>query len=319
MATAVRRPMPSTLAIRSSRVERSRCSRMAATSCLSSACRSLLNLSISCFQNSRIRWSQHASRRVLTWATSCVSCSIIVKRWASGAKRASGGSWMSVAAAEDRIDVVVLGMLQHELGVGAHLHRLEDNDSKAVRPQERNHRLLITPTCFDPNALDLALAQPGRQAPIARGAIVDLQLIRAFVDRHVQLVLAGIDPGAHGAILAHLLRPFLVMRTLGSFNHPGPMKSRSRSCSAAALVARERAIRRPATCSGCAPGAGHSSRNARTIPIRANTRSAHASACARLEGEVGPDPTHGAPSCFETRRSACAATLLSMRAKTRLI
>src|SRR5213592_101732 len=177
------------------------------------------------------------------------------------------------AGDQDRIDVVVLGMLQHELGVGAHLHRLEDNDNKAVRPQERNHRLLITPTCFDPNALDLALPQPGRQAPIARGAIVDLQLIRAFVDRHVQLVLAGIDPGAHGVMLAHLLRPFLVMRTLGSFNHPGPMKSRSRSCSAAALVARERAIRRPATCSGCAPGAGHSSRNARTIPIRANTRS----------------------------------------------
>src|SRR5207247_2955561 len=173
----------------------------------------------------------------------------------------------------DRIDVVVLGMLQHELGVGAHLHRLEDNDNKAVRPQERNHRLFITPTCCDPNALDLALPQPGRQAPIARGAIVDLQLIRAFVDRYVQLVLACIDPGAHGAILAHLLRPFLVMRTLGSFNHPGPMKSRSRSCSAAALVARERTIRRPATCSGCAPGAGHSSRNARTIPIRANTRS----------------------------------------------
>src|SRR5438552_9632543 len=156
-------------------------------------------------------------------------------------------------------------------------------NNKAVRPQERNHRLLITPTCFDPNALDLALPQPGRQAPIACGAIVDLQLIRAFVDRHVQLVLAGIDPGAHGAILAHLLRPFLVMRTLGSFNHPGPMKSRSRSCSAAALVARERTIRRPATCSGCAPGAGHSSRNARTIPIRANTRSVHARCCRRPE------------------------------------
>src|SRR5437773_1001583 len=135
-------------------------------------------------------------------------------------------------------------------------------------PLEPVDLLLPTPTCFDPNALDLALPQPGRQAPIARGAIVDLQLIRAFVDRHVQLVLAGIDPGAHGVMLAHLLRPFLVMRTLGSFNHPGPMKSRSRSCSAAALVARERAIRRPATCSGCAPGAGHSSRNARTIPIR---------------------------------------------------
>src|SRR5437588_3987828 len=49
------------------------------------------------------------------------------------------------AGDQDRIDVVVLGMLQHELGVGAHLHRLEDNDNKAVRPQERNHRLLITP------------------------------------------------------------------------------------------------------------------------------------------------------------------------------
>src|SRR5260370_28204100 len=113
----------------------------------------------------------------------------------------------------------------------------------------------------------------GRQGPIALGAIVDLQPICACVDRDVQLVLAGIDPGAHGAILAHLLRPFLVMRTLGSFNHPGPMRSRSRSCSAAALVAREHAIPPPATCSRGAPRAGHSSPNPRHIAIRANTRS----------------------------------------------
>src|SRR5207248_2620904 len=217
------------------------------------------------------------------------------------------------AGDQDRIDVVVLGMLQHELGVGAHLHRLEDNDNKAVRPQERNHRLLITPTCFDPNALDLALPQPGRQAPIARGAIVDLQLIRAFVDRHVQLVLAGIDPGAHGAILAHLRRPFLVMRTLGSFNHPGPMKSRSRSCSPAALVAREPPIRRPAARSRRPPGPGRSSRNTSTIAIRANTRSRAiadlvrvrelsyaASRTMRPPGTLSIGPSGAAPS-FETR------------------
>src|SRR5262249_30047892 len=42
------------------------------------------------------------------------------------------------------------------------------------------------------------------------------------MQRHLELVFAGIDAGADHAMLAHLPRPFLVMRTHGSFNHPGP-------------------------------------------------------------------------------------------------
>ena len=63
------------------------------------------------------------------------------------------------------------------------------------------------------------------------------------------------------------------MRTLGSFNHPGPMKSRSRSCSATALAAREHAIRRSAAWFRRLPGPGRSSWNGCTIAVRANTRS----------------------------------------------
>ena len=63
---------------------------------------------------------------------------------------------------------------------------------------------------------------------------LDLQASRAPVQRHVELVLAGVDPGNNRGSnrggsrdsLAHLPRPFLAMRTLGSVNHPGPMKSR---------------------------------------------------------------------------------------------
>jgi len=40
------------------------------------------------------------------------------------------------AAGDQRgIDLVVLGVLQHELGVGAHLRGLEDDDDKTVCPQ----------------------------------------------------------------------------------------------------------------------------------------------------------------------------------------
>src|SRR5258705_9659168 len=51
------------------------------------------------------------------------------------------------------------------------------------------------------------------------------------------------------------------MRTLGSVNHPGPMKSRSRSCYAAAPKAGVGTIRRSAAWLGWPPGPGHSSWN----------------------------------------------------------
>jgi len=59
------------------------------------------------------------------------------------------------------------------------------------------------------------------------------------------------------------------MRTQGSFNHPGPMKSRSWSGSPTAQKALERTIRRSAPHSGWPPGVGRSSWNDRRIPILA--------------------------------------------------
>src|SRR5262245_59490849 len=98
-------------------------------------------------------------------------------------------------------------MLQHEPGVTTHLHRLEDDDHKAVRPQRRDHRLLVTAARLDTDALDLALPQPGQQAPVAFRVVVDLRPLRTAINRDIQLVLAGIDAGAHCGILAHLARP----------------------------------------------------------------------------------------------------------------
>jgi hypothetical protein len=177
------------------------------------------------------------------------------------------------------IDGVILGMLQDELGVSTHLRRLKDDNYKAVRPQRRDRRLLVAAARLYTDAFDLALPQPGGQVPMAFRAVVDLQPLGAAIECYVKLVFAGIDAGAYRVMIAHLPRPFLVMRTLGSFNHPGPMKSRSRSRSAAALAAREHPIRRPAARPRRPPGPGHSSRNGCTIAIRANTRSAQARWC----------------------------------------
>src|SRR5262249_43788424 len=171
-----------------------------------------LSLSTSRFQNSRMRSSRQASRRVLTWPTSSVSCSIIVKCWASSAKRASGGSRMSVAAAVQRAIKTAsmgsfFGMLKHNSGVGTPLPRREDDDPNAARPARRAPRLLITAARLDTDALDLALPQPGQQAPVAFRVVVDLRPLRTAINRDIQLVLAGIDAGAHCGILAHLRRP----------------------------------------------------------------------------------------------------------------
>src|ERR1700738_2590071 len=52
--------------------------------------------------------------------------------------------------------------------------------------------------------------------------VIDLQLLLPSVPCGIELALASIDARTDRVMLAHLRRPFLVMRTLGSFNHPGP-------------------------------------------------------------------------------------------------
>jgi len=94
--------------------------------------------------------------------------------------------------------------------------------TQTVPAQRRDHRLFVTAACFNPDPPHPSLAQPGRQRRVPIRTVVDLQLLWTLVESHVELVLAGVDAGTNHAMLGHLRRPFLVMRTLGSFNHPGP-------------------------------------------------------------------------------------------------
>src|SRR5260370_22551544 len=64
--------------------------------------------------------------------------------------------------------------------------------------------------------------KPIQQRLVTLRGVVDLQLLRAAIERDVELPIAGIDPGADRGTLSHLRRPSLVMRPLSSFNHPRP-------------------------------------------------------------------------------------------------
>src|SRR6266550_241774 len=158
----------------------------------------------------------------------------------------NGGGSCRAVSNQIGIDPVVLGPLKTESGIGPDLKRLEENDGKSLLPQISHHTALIPATGFDPDAIDVVPFQPCRElAPTVR-CIVDLKPGFTSGQRHIELGFAGIDAGGIDVILTHLRRPFLAMRTLGSVNHPGPMKSRPRSRSGAAHHAKEHTIRRPA-------------------------------------------------------------------------
>ena len=123
---------------------------------------------------------------------------------------------------QSRIDLVVLGPLHVELGIGPHLRRLKHHDHKPLAPQFGDDRLFVTATRLDADAFDAMLSQPRQQHLVTLRRVVHLQLLAAALDRHVELPFAGIDPGTDRGMLGHLRRPSLVMRTLGSFNHTGP-------------------------------------------------------------------------------------------------
>ena len=112
-----------------------------------------------------------------------------------------------------RIDLVVLGQLQVELGIGAHLCRLKHHHNEPIAPQLDDNRQFIAATCLDPNALDLVAPQPLQQRLVTFRRVLDLQLRAVAIERHVELPFAGIDPGADCDTLGHLRRPSLVMRT----------------------------------------------------------------------------------------------------------
>jgi hypothetical protein len=120
------------------------------------------------------------------------------------------------------IDLVVLGPLQVELGISAHLRRLKNDHDKSPAPELGDNGLLVAATRLDPDAFDAMPPQPNQQRLVTLRGVVDLQLLRAAIERDVELAFAGIDSSADRGTLGHLRRPSLVMRTLSSFNHPGP-------------------------------------------------------------------------------------------------
>ena len=182
---------------------------------------------------------------------------------------------------QGRIDLVVLGPLQLELRIGAHLCRLKHHHDKSLAPQLGDNDLLIAATRLNPDTLDPMASQPVQQRLVSFRRVVDLQLRRAAVERDVELPFAGVNPGTDCGTLSHLRRPSLAMRTLGSFNHPGPDEV------PIAISLRKTVLQgfgghrsdQSAAQFGWPPGLGHSSWNDVRIDLRANTRVGKAQAC----------------------------------------
>jgi hypothetical protein len=134
-----------------------------------------------------------------------VSCS------ANGCNRGSGAAWIFRTAAvqeanKSGIDLIVLGPLQVEFGVGADLSRLEHHDHKPLAPQFGYDRLFVPAACLDADAFNALLSQPRQQRLVTFRRVLHLQLLAAAVDCHIKLPFAGIDPGTGRAMLGHLRR-----------------------------------------------------------------------------------------------------------------
>ncbi len=93
------------------------------------------------------------------------------------------------------IDLVVLRQLQPIFGVGPHLRRLEHDDQKAFPAKGGYDRLLVATTRLDADPVDPVLSQPAPQDGVPVVSVVDLQPLRAPIERYVEFAFAGIDAG----------------------------------------------------------------------------------------------------------------------------
>ena len=113
----------------------------------------------------------------------------------------------SAGCDERGIDLVVLGSLQVECGIGPDLCRLEYHNHKPLAAQLGDDRLFVTAAGFDPHAFDAVLSQPRQQNLVTFRRVVYLQLLlAAAVERYVELPLTGINPGTNYGTLGHLRR-----------------------------------------------------------------------------------------------------------------
>src|ERR1700733_9828957 len=134
---------------------------------------------------------------------------------ASMTRRGSGGAWIvSVAAVQSAtrpgVNLVVLGPLQATPCIGAHLRGLKHAHDEPSAAHLGHHGALIAAAGLDADPLDVVRSQPCQQPRVALRGIGEAPPFGGPCDRHVELVLAGINPGTHHVMLAHLYRPFLV-------------------------------------------------------------------------------------------------------------
>src|SRR4029078_5238905 len=252
------------LAIKSSRLLKSLCWRISATSAFSSILRTPFKRAISA---SVPLCARVAAGLVSVFCPSHVLGNLLhegqtlSKRDQSRIRRGVDLAHVSRAKRDQRgIYLVVLRALQVKLRIGAHLRGLEHNHHKTPSAQLRHHLTLISAARLNTYALDPMLAQPPRESSVTLGIIVNLQPQPAR-ERHFELAFAGINLATQHVMLVHLRRPFLVMRTHGSFNHPGPMKKANRDLATAISPSRlgRVTIRRSAARLGRPPGPGRSS------------------------------------------------------------
>jgi hypothetical protein len=155
------------------------------------------------------------------------------------------------------VDAIVLGALQAQLGEGAHLQRLQHDHAEAARLQMPGDAAFIAAGGLDADAAHAGGGEAfGELLPAVR-AVVDVEALGRAVDRHVELVLAGVDAGAEYASIRHLRSTLPCQRTSRSGNHPGPMKRLARSCYEAARNGSGRTDPTPACPAlGARPGRG---------------------------------------------------------------
>src|SRR4029078_11384347 len=186
------------LAIKSSRLLKSLCWRISATSAFSSILRTPFKRAISA---SVPLCARVAAGLVSVFCPSHVLGNLLhegqtlSKRDQSRIRRGVDLAHVSRAKRDQSgIYLVVLRALQVKLRIGAHLRGLEHNHHKTPSAQLRHHLTLISAARLNTYALDPMLAQPPRESSVTLGIIVNLQPQPAR-ERHFELAFAGINPG----------------------------------------------------------------------------------------------------------------------------
>ena len=102
------------------------------------------------------------------------------------------------------VDHVVLGAAQMHARIGTNLHRLQNEDGKACRPQMRNHPTFVAASRLDADARDTDFGKPAGKLLPARWIIDNLPAFSATMNRDVELGFGRIDSSRQRDSMRHL-------------------------------------------------------------------------------------------------------------------